>query len=79
MKIILILLLLFSASAIAQQAQRPSDEEIDARMQVFSAKLTEANNVEVVLRARIAIVERENAKLREDATKTKPTTEAPKK
>ena len=64
--------------AISQQPPRPSDEEIDARFQVFSAKLAAENSRTVALEARVMVLTAENERLKKEIEAAKPKPEAKK-
>lgn len=68
----------FSASA-QQQPQRLSDDEINARFQVMTSRLTNEITRGVALEARLAVVEAELAKAKEDLAKALPANSQPSK
>lgn len=83
MKCIAILAALaFSVPALAQQSQRPSDEELNARIQTLSAQRNAAQDQVVVLsgqaQAEISKLHAEIERLKKDAAACKPK-EDPKK
>lgn len=81
-RVIAVAVLTVSSIAVAQQSQRPSDEELNARIQTLSAQRNAAQDQVVVLSgqatAEIGKLQAEIEKLKKEATVCKPKDE-PKK
>ena len=70
-RLALLLILCGSVGFVSPGAaqERPSDEETNARMQVFAAQRNALADTEVLLRARLAVLEAELKKAKEMACK----------